>query len=140
MRMFGFENGMMDSGGGWSVVRNGGDVVEWHMGALGVAGAVLGAILWALVVVALVLTIITLVRRLRNPLGNGAVHSAPMWAGTPTRAVASPEGAPVSGVEAASGQPAGVSPAALRILEDRYALGEITHEEYLERRRTLTGN
>jgi uncharacterized membrane protein len=115
MRMFGFENGIMASGDGWSVVRNGGDVIEWHMGALGVAGVVLGAILWVLVVVTLVLTIITLARRLRHPLGSAPTERS------------------------VTGQP-GVSSAALRILDDRFALGEITQDEYLERRRTLTGN
>jgi putative membrane protein len=115
--MFGFETGMMDSGG-WSFLRNGGDVVEWHMGALGVAGAVLGVILWALVVVTLVLTIITLIHRLRNPIGSP-----------------SPERPAVG-----AGQTVGASQAALRILDDRYALGEISQEEYMERRRTLTGS
>ena len=121
--MFGFENGMMDSGG-WGIMRNGGDAVEWHMGALGVVGAILGIVLWALVAATLVLTIITLVRRLRHPLGSVLVER------------------PAAGIEVAPGQPGGEgpSPAALRILDDRYALGEISQEEYSERRRILTGS
>ncbi len=71
---------------------------------------VLGLILWALVVTTLVLLIIKLVRHLRTP------------------------GSSAAALPAASGDPA-----ALKILEERYARGEIDQADYLARKKDLTG-
>lgn len=82
-----------------------------HHGSLGILCMVLGLILWALVVTTLVLLIIKLVRRLRNPC-----HST---AALPVAAAA--------------------DPGALKILEERYARGEIDQADYQARKKDLTG-
>jgi putative membrane protein len=71
---------------------------------------ILGLILWALVVTTLVLLIIKLVRHIR---GHGPA----------TAALPAPSG----------------DPAALRILEERYARGEIDQADYQARKKDLTG-
>jgi uncharacterized membrane protein len=139
--MFGFINGMMASGQGYRTLDNGRDVIEMHPGALGIVAGILGIILWVLAATALVLAIITMIRRLKRP-------------GTPpvTEAMAVVPVVPVAPVEqpaetAAVAEPALSGPAetdaaaasALQILNDRFARGEIGQEEYVERRKTLTG-
>ena len=101
---------------GVRVLRDGGH----HMCGFGIAGAVLGAILWVALLIALILAIMTLIRHWRQP--------------RTTPATTGPDG----GVVTAS--PAGASPEALRILEERYAKGEVNHDEYLERKKDLTGS
>jgi putative membrane protein len=151
--MFGSDHGVFSSGSGFTTVR--GDVVEMHMGAFGIIGGILAIILWALVVAALVLAIITLVRRLREPRMRFAVPAGPMGPGlmTPDAAPLVLPGAgttsmagsapvyenPPAGPAATTDQPA---PAGnpLQVLEDRYARGEIGHDEYLERKRNLLGS
>jgi putative membrane protein len=107
--------GELGSQGG-RVLRAGGH----HLCGFGIAGAVLGAILWAALLIALILAIMTLIRNWRRP------QALPMATG------------PDGGVVAAG--PAGASPEAQRILEERYAKGEINHDEYLERKKDLTGS
>jgi putative membrane protein len=82
-----------------------------HHEPLQILCMVLGLILWALVVTTLVLLIIRLVRRLRNPC-----HST---VGPPAAASA--------------------DPGALKILEERYARGEIDQADYQARKKDLTG-
>ena len=120
---------MMNSGRG--LARPAGNVVEWHAGALGIVGAVLGIILWALVVIALVLAIITLIRRLREP------RPAPPTGNMPPAVVYPPAGPATPAPQAGA---AGAAPDALQVLEDRYARGELNHDEYLERKRNLTAS
>jgi uncharacterized membrane protein len=141
--MFGLEHVIANTGSGLRIVRDGGDVVQWHAGALGIVGAVLAIILWVLVAIALVLAIITMIRRLRQPVG-GPYGGRTLVAGAGVAAGAAPAAQnepPAAGGSAPERPTAGGSPiSALRILEDRYATGEITHDEYLERKRNLTGN
>jgi putative membrane protein len=85
-----------------------------HLGALGVVSIVLGVILWAAVMTVLVLLIVDLVRRQRR---SGAPGALP-----PASAGPVPQGAD-----------------ALRMLNERYALGEIDHDDYVQRRGDLTG-
>lgn len=81
-----------------------------HNEPLQILCMILGLILWALVVTTLVLLIIKLVRHLRAP--------GPSTAALPA---------------------AGGDPAALKILEERYARGEIDQADYLARKKDLTG-
>jgi putative membrane protein len=110
--------------GNWGVRGSqGGRVLHMgghHLGGFGIAGGVLGLILWVAVVIALILLIMTLIRNWRRPY-------------TTLTGVG-------SGVTAAQPGPVGASPDALRILEERYARGEINHDEYLERKKDLTGS
>lgn len=121
-----FGRGMMDPGAWGAAGARGGRVIleggHWghHFGGFGVAGMVLGLVLWAAVMIALILGIMTLIRNWRHPRFM-PVAQGPSGAG--------PQPAPGS-----------VSPDALRILEDRYARGEVNHDEYLERRKDLTGS
>ncbi len=95
-------------------------VGEWgvHVGPLGIVGIVLSIILWAALVTALVLVIIALVRRLRLP--------------ETERPVLGPQPLAAQTGNSATGSEA------LRILQERYARGEMGHDEYLERRGDLT--
>lgn len=91
----------------------GGRVIEFggqYHGSLGILCMVLGLILWALVVTTLVLLIIKLVRHVRTPESSTAALPA-----------------------------AGGDPAALKILEERYARGDIDQADYLARKKDLTG-
>jgi uncharacterized membrane protein len=118
MHMFGLEQGLVTSGrgtgpSGWHMVE-----ASTHLDPLGIVCMVLGLILWAAVVTTLVLVIVHLVRRLRHPkTGPGVVDSQ-----------ATPADAGVSSKESE----------ALRLLDERYARGEINHREYLERKSDLT--
>jgi putative membrane protein len=109
-------DGMMQSDGGFDRVG------EWgvHVGPMGIVGMVLCVILWAALVTTLVLLIIALVRRLR------LTNLEPPRLGT-------------EAVTAQAEQSAAQSEA-LRILQERYAHGEMGHEEYLERRGDLTSS
>jgi putative membrane protein len=80
-------------------------------GSVGILCMVLGLILWALVVTALVLLIIKLVRHVRT---HGSSTAA-----LPAAAV--------------------VDSGALKILEERYARGEIDQADYQARKKDLTG-
>jgi uncharacterized membrane protein len=122
-----FGNGMLNpntigpaAGRGGRIILQGGHIVGRHLGAFGITGTVLGLILWAAVMVALILAIMTLIRNWRRPQYVSAMPAQLTGAATPAMSAASPE--------------------ALRILEDRYARGEVNHEEYLERRKDLTGS
>jgi uncharacterized membrane protein len=138
--MFGFMNGMMASGQGYRTLDNGRDVIEMHPGALGIVAGILGIILWVLAATALVLAIITMIRRLKRPglpPVTGAmtvvpVAPAPIEAPAETVAVVEPAPSGLADTDAATGN-------ALQILNDRFARGEIGQEEYMERRKTLTG-
>jgi uncharacterized membrane protein len=118
MHMFGWGQGLITPGdnvgpSGWHMVEAG-----THLDPLGIVCMVLGLILWAAVVTTLVLVMVHLVRRLRCPkTGPGAADSQ---AG-PARA---------GGTSKES--------EALRLLDERYARGEINHKEYLERKSDLT--
>lgn len=116
--MYRFADRFFDSGG---LPSDGGRVYEFsgHLGSMGIVGLVLGLILWAVVVTALVLVIMELIRRYRTP----RTTQAPL---TPQPLSAQPV-AVLTGSEA------------LTILDERYARGEIGHEEYAERRKDLTG-
>ena len=100
---------------GNGVVQAGG-----HLGALGILWTVLLIILWAVVVTALVLAIIKLLRCLTEPKNEQAPLASAPAADQPEASVVRSEG--------------------LRILEERYARGEIGQDEYLERRKDLTGS
>jgi uncharacterized membrane protein len=91
-----------------------------HVGPFGIVGMVLCIVLWAALVTALVLVIIALVRRLgHSGTDQGVLASQP--------------------ADAQTGELTKESEA-LRILQERYARGEIGHEEYLERKGDLTSS
>ena len=96
----------------------------YHVGGLGmhahgwgVAGLVLMIILWVVVVAALVLGIRALVLWSRRGKSEQAPIAPPAGAGKPSPTVVSTE--------------------ALRILEERYARGDINREEFLQRKSDL---
>jgi putative membrane protein len=100
--------------------QNGVVLVGRHLGALGILWTVLLIILWAGVMTALVLLIIRLLRS--SP--ETRIEQTPP---TPT---------------SATNQPAEPAPRSegLRILDERYARGEIGQDEYVERRKDLTSS
>ena len=145
--MFGFMNALMASGQGFRTLDDGRDVIEMHPGALGIVAGILGIILWVLAVTALVLAIVTMIRRLRCP-GKPPVTQAaavlPVFPAPPVfpAAPVEPVAEAVPAVEPVLSGPVetdGPAASALQILNDRFARGEIGQEEYLERRKTLTG-
>ena len=111
--MFSSARGMVHVGD--RMIRVGG-----HLGSFGILWMVLMIILWALLITVLVLVIIKLLRHSRHPQHEQSY-------------LASPSATNQTGVPA-------VSSGSLRILEERYARGEIGHDEYLERKRDLTGS
>ena len=92
---------------------------EFHTGPFGIVGLILGIILWAAIVTALVLVIMELIRRQRRP----RIEPAPLL--------------PQAASSAAEALPVGSE--ALRILDERYARGELNHEEYAQRKGDLRG-
>jgi len=90
----------------------------------GIAMMVLGLILWITVMTALVLGIMELIRRRRAP------QPGPGPAG---------QDVVESGIVVANAAPTSDSADALRMLDERYARGEMNHDEYLQRKRDLTG-
>jgi uncharacterized membrane protein len=89
-----------------------------HLGGLGILWTVLLAILLAVLVAALVVVIIELLRFFRQPRDKqGHLASTPQSAPTDVPVAESPS---------------------LRILEERYARGELGQDEYLERKKDLT--
>ncbi|MBN1320638.1 MAG: SHOCT domain-containing protein [Thermoleophilia bacterium] len=89
------------------------------MGAWGITATILGIILWAIVVTTLVLVIIELVRRQR-------------------RVGLAPDASDHQSWPAMAGVVPG-APEALRVLDERYARGEIGRDEYFARRADLMG-
>lgn len=92
--------------------------VEHHIGAAGIVGMILMFIVWAAVMVALVLGIRALIIHSRR-----GVHPAA-----------------VVGTTGASDSTPAITPERsnlLEILEGRYASGEISREEFLERKQDL---
>jgi uncharacterized membrane protein len=121
LHMFSSGDGLFGSGN--AVVEPRIYELTGHLGALGVVSIVLGAILWAAIMAVLVLLIIDLVRRQRHSRAAGALPPAPVVPVQQGREVhASSSGAD-----------------ALRMLNERYALGEIDHDDYVQRRGDLTG-
>ena len=96
-----------------------------HFGALGVVAVVLGVLLWAAVMTALVLVVIELVQRRRRPQAAPPLQQS--------QHVPAPPG-PVLGRDAMR-----AASEALRILDERYARGELSHDEYVERKGDLSG-
>jgi putative membrane protein len=97
---------------GRELLQIGGQRVEefgHHLGSVEIVGLILGLILWALVALTLVLLIIKLIRRLRS--------------GAPAPVPAGPA----------------VDTEALKILQERYARGEIDQNEFLARKKDLSG-
>jgi len=95
-----------------------------HMGAIWILLTVLLVILWAAVMTWLVLAIIGLVRSHRNPKDEQTEPG-------PTQATGPAGSSATTPVPETGG---------LKILEERYAKGEIGHDEYLERKKDLTGS
>ena len=91
-----------------------------HMGTFGILWMILMIILWAVLITVLVLVMIKLLRHSRHDQREQSY-------------LAFPPAAIQTGVPAASS-------ASVRILEERYARGEIGRDEYLERKRDLTGS
>jgi uncharacterized membrane protein len=139
--MFGFISGMMASGQGYRTLDNGRDVIEMHPGALGIVAGILGIILWVLAATALVLAIVTMIRRLRRPGASPVTRAMAVVPVVPTAPVEQPAGTATLVEPAPSDQTEtdAAAAGALQILNDRFARGEIGQEEYMERRKTLTG-
>ncbi|MCX8032517.1 MAG: SHOCT domain-containing protein [Thermoleophilia bacterium] len=106
------------------------DELVFRIGPWGIAAMVLSIILWAALVTLLVLLIVYFIKQVKHypttQLGrlsgsSGAGRSHPGSFSTPS----------------AAGSP--VSAEALRLLDERYARGEMGHDEYLTRRNNLLG-
>lgn len=102
----------------WSLDPGRFGVEQHHIGAAGIVGMVLMFIVWAAVIVALVLGIRALIIHSRR---NAQLATT---AGTAVATDGTPAVAPET-------------PNLLEILETRYAKGEITREEFLERKQDL---
>lgn len=121
--MFSFADGIFGSGADPVSVEPRVYELTGHLGAFGVVAIVLGIILWVAVMTALVLVIMELVRRQRRPLAPTAPQPF--------------QGAMVLPGADSPATPSG--PDALRMLNERYALGEIDHDDYVQRKGNLTG-
>lgn len=106
------------------------DELVFRIGPWGIAAMVLTIILWAALVTLLVLLIVYFIKQLKHSPtaqfprlsgGSGAGQSHPGSPATPTTVGS-----------AASAE-------ALRLLDERYARGEMGHDEYLTRRNNLLG-
>jgi len=101
----------------------GGLRVEHHIGGAGVAWMVLMIILWIAVIVAIVFAIRALIIHSRRNKAEQAGAGAGVGAAYPP-AVALPTAA-------------SATPSLLAILEERYAKGEISRDEFLQRKQDL---
>jgi uncharacterized membrane protein len=103
--------------------------VGGHLGAFGILWTVLGIVLWVALMTVLVLIAIELIRGFRRPKAGESKPGSPA------------ESAEVTAPPAESCQ-AAAPPAdsgAMAVLEKRFARGDISREEYLERKAVLTG-
>jgi uncharacterized membrane protein len=99
-----------------------------HLGALGILWTVLLIVLWAALVTVLVLLAIKVISDLRHS------RSADSRPATPAESahVTAPPAAPLVAPPAAN--------EAVKVLEERFARGEISGEEYAERKAALLGS
>lgn len=128
--MFGNGSGLFDSGNVLALNEPRVYELTGHAGALGIIVMVLGILLWAAIMTVLVLLAIDLVRRLRRRETPPVVWTIPEGADQAGAASTVPP-APLLGGPGGS--------EALRILDERYARGEMTHEEFLQRKGDLAG-
>lgn len=115
----------------WSWNPRGFEGWDHHLGAGGIVGLVLMIILWAAIIAALVLGIRALI-----------LYSRRNRAGTPISTEIQTNWPPTGQISAeqspgTSGAPAVNNPALLTILEERYARGEISRDEFLQRKQDL---
>lgn len=132
--MFSFQYQLLGPGEGSGIldylVDTRPDSIAIKIGPLGITATVLSFVLWAAALTVLVLLTIRLVQQIRehrSTSGSARVSGGPV----PSRgASSSREG----------GAPALVpAPESLHILDERYAKGEIDHDDYIQRRATLLG-
>jgi len=126
--MFGFHYQLLtpgDRSGLFNLVDDHADRIAFKVGPLGIAATVLSFILWAALVTLLVLLAIYFVQRIRQSRGSGAFSSGPERALPLHGKASAPAGAP--------------APELLRLLDERYAKGEIDHEDYALRKANLLG-
>jgi uncharacterized membrane protein len=121
--MFGAMDGIFGSGDRASSLIDRHFEIAGSIDGFGIAMIVLGILLWAAVMTALVLVIMELLRRRKQ---------SPAGLGYTGQGVAAGNSTPdQGGVVTADSE-------ALKILHERYARGEIGHEEYLQRKNDLT--
>ena len=127
--MFGLMDGVFAHGGQVASLADHRLEIAGSVDGFGIAVIVLSLILWVTVMTALVLSIMELLRRRKAP------KPSPDLAG---QGPAGPDSAPARPAPLSSGPE--VLSEALRILDERYARGEMTPEEYLRRKADLTGS
>lgn len=127
--MFGFHYQLMEPGNRSGVLNlltgENTDKIALKIGPLGIAATVLSFILWAALVTLLVLLVIYFIKRIKQ--GGGATG---------------PVSAPDRGTSSGGGKEAtmpGPAPELLRLLDERYAKGEIDHDDYMLRKTNLLG-
>lgn len=117
----------------WSWEPGNIDRLHHHWGAGGIVGMILMIILWAAIIATLVFAIRALIIHSRHNGGQTTNTTAPATGVEATPATGTqPEAGTTSALDAAHSQNL------LGILEERYAKGEITREEFLERKQDLT--